>query len=309
MTQKNIYVTNGVFLFAVLFIFSGVITHSLPMMNSDVLIFAGYAIVLVVALLVFRWQKVPVHYILPYEAHINPRNVLITIGLCITTYPFASTIYYITNQFFSDTLSEMMSSVDYSGYHLIYLLFVLAITPAFGEELLARGLVFGSVRQSGNAKLAILISALFFGLIHVNLTQFFYAFAIGIVLGIEREKTGCLWISMMHHFFNNGLSALKLYFFDRNPAIANAISLMDLDYMNHPVISAIAAVICFILMCLLLKVLGPTEKAAREKAEMDEFIAEDRAAMTGKKPTGITILLVIVLIYFAYFAFAITFRT
>jgi hypothetical protein len=53
---------------------------------------------------------------------------------------------------------------------------------------------------------AIVISALFFALIHMNPWQALNAFIIGVVMGYLYYKTGSLLLTMLIHFVNNGLA-------------------------------------------------------------------------------------------------------
>jgi len=55
---------------------------------------------------------------------------------------------------------------------------------------------------------AIVISALFFALIHMNPWQALNAFIIGVVMGYLYYKTGSLLLTMLIHFVNNGLAVV-----------------------------------------------------------------------------------------------------
>ena len=55
---------------------------------------------------------------------------------------------------------------------------------------------------------AIVVSALFFALIHMNPWQALNAFIIGVVMGYVYYKTGNLWLTMLIHFLNNGTAVI-----------------------------------------------------------------------------------------------------
>lgn len=85
------------------------------------------------------------------------------------------------------------------------LILVCVLAPLF-EELMFRRLLLDRLRPYGE-RFALIGSALMFALIHGNLSQMFYAFGIGLVLGWLVLKTGCLWQSILIHAGINFISA------------------------------------------------------------------------------------------------------
>ena len=74
-----------------------------------------------------------------------------------------------------------------------------ALIPALVEELVFRGWILGSLRPFGERR-ALLLSALIFGLMHMNLTQAPFAFMLGLLFGFLYLRTGRLWPGMAVHF-------------------------------------------------------------------------------------------------------------
>lgn len=90
--------------------------------------------------------------------------------------------------------------------------FVLStILPGFCEEFLHRGLLLNANRQNGNTRYCLIISSLLFGLMHLNITQFFYAAILGALMGYVVIKSGSIFPSMIIHFSNNFLSSYFYY--------------------------------------------------------------------------------------------------
>lgn len=78
------------------------------------------------------------------------------------------------------------------------------------EELLFRGLLAGRLARYGQ-KPAALVSALLFGLYHANVSQFFYAFALGLLLAYAYFYTGSIKVPiLLHMLFNFYGSAVVL---------------------------------------------------------------------------------------------------
>lgn len=83
------------------------------------------------------------------------------------------------------------------------------ISAPIVEEIAFRGILCkGLKKTSGNSWIAILISALFFGLWHRNLGQFAYTFAVGVLLGYVFLRSHSVFWPMLVHFSINLLAIL-----------------------------------------------------------------------------------------------------
>ena len=101
---------------------------------------------------------------------------------------------------------------------LILNLFMIALIPAFGEELLFRGVLQNLLLQATKRKhLAIFISAFIFSFFHFQFYGFLPRFMMGLLFGYMFIWSNSLWLPICCHFVNNGsvvvisyLSTLKL---------------------------------------------------------------------------------------------------
>lgn len=75
------------------------------------------------------------------------------------------------------------------------------------EEFLFRKVIVDRLRPFGE-RAAVLASALMFGLFHGNVYQFFYAFSVGIILGLAYVRSGRLGFPILLHMLMNGLGSL-----------------------------------------------------------------------------------------------------
>lgn len=99
-----------------------------------------------------------------------------------------------------------VSMPAYSNVGIYFLsLFVMAILPALGEELLMRGAVFPGL-STRNVWFGVLMSGLFFSLMHANPVQTVHQFGLGVVLAFVLILSGSLWAGVIVHFFNNFIS-------------------------------------------------------------------------------------------------------
>ncbi|MGQ0635528.1 MAG: ABC transporter permease subunit/CPBP intramembrane protease [Planctomycetaceae bacterium] len=83
-----------------------------------------------------------------------------------------------------------------------------ALAPAFCEEVAFRGFILRGFNRDGRALLAIILSSLAFGVMHMIPQQVFNATLIGLVLGALTLRSGSLAPAMMFHFINNSLSVV-----------------------------------------------------------------------------------------------------
>lgn len=87
----------------------------------------------------------------------------------------------------------------------------IAIGAPLVEEMLFRGAVMNHLHKAGYSSLFIIvISAVLFGLVHINPAQIPFAFALGLLLAWLYYRTGSLVPGILCHFINNGLGALTL---------------------------------------------------------------------------------------------------
>ena len=111
---------------------------------------------------------------------------------------------------FYKMLMEVMDRVVGGPFWSSFLL-VAIFAPIF-EEWLCRGMVLRGLLTKLKPGWAIVVSALFFALIHMNPWQALNAFIIGVVMGYVYYKSGSLWLTMLIHFVNNGTSVVLSQF-------------------------------------------------------------------------------------------------
>lgn len=100
---------------------------------------------------------------------------------------------------------------NFSDY--LIALIVIAILPAFFEELLFRGVMQQMLEQwSKNGWVAILITGFIFSVIHLSYYGFLPRFGLGIVLGLIFFYTRNMWLNVLLHFLNNAVAVTALYY-------------------------------------------------------------------------------------------------
>lgn len=119
---------------------------------------------------------------------------------------------------FINVLSQVVTP-NVVGNHMIPLIleypfpvafFVIAVMPAVCEELVYRGVLYRNYRKSGMV-VGLFLSGFLFGIMHMNLNQFSYAFVLGILLALVNEITGSMLPAMFLHLYINGRSVVVVH--------------------------------------------------------------------------------------------------
>lgn len=97
------------------------------------------------------------------------------------------------------------SGGDYSFGAFLLQVFLVALLPAICEETTHRGLLLRGLSSLGMAK-AVVLSSIFFGLMHMNVSQFFYATVLGFIIALSVVISRSIVPGMIIHFLNNFLS-------------------------------------------------------------------------------------------------------
>jgi membrane protease YdiL (CAAX protease family) len=100
---------------------------------------------------------------------------------------------------------------------------VSVFAPLF-EEWLCRGLVLRGLLRKFNPASAIMVSAAFFAILHMNPWQAIPAFLLGLLFGYVYYKTGSLKLTMLMHCVNNTLALIT----SRIPSLTDAETFMDI---------------------------------------------------------------------------------
>jgi membrane protease YdiL (CAAX protease family) len=95
---------------------------------------------------------------------------------------------------------------------LLFVILVVAVTPAVVEELLFRGLIQSSFERSVKPIWAAIITGIIFGAFHFNPFAIVPLITLGCYFGILRMRSKSIVITMTVHFLNNVTAVVVAYF-------------------------------------------------------------------------------------------------
>lgn len=113
----------------------------------------------------------------------------------------------VTNK--SEAYTEVAAQ-QYSAHFIVGILVFGFISP-IAEELLFRGVIYGYLRRFMDIKLAIALSALIFGVYHMNYVQGIYGFLIGCLMAYAYEYFGEFKMAVFVHVASNVLAYCLSY--------------------------------------------------------------------------------------------------
>jgi hypothetical protein len=143
-------------------------------------------------------------------------------------------------------LTEAFLKVD-TIWGLFFNIFMIAILPAVGEELLFRGVIQRIfTNMTKNNHWGIWISAILFSALHLQFYGFIPRMLLGVLFGYLLVWSGSMWLPIAAHFVNNGVAVVAMYLIDKgnlNPEVENVGSTSGSYYI---------AVISLLFVCVLL---------------------------------------------------------
>lgn len=114
-----------------------------------------------------------------------------------------SLILWISNISMPSFINESLEELSVSP--IILILSLVVIAPIY-EEIIFRGILLKGMANKINPNIALVISALFFAIVHLNIPQGINAFLLGLITGFIYLKTESIYLSIFAHFMNNFLA-------------------------------------------------------------------------------------------------------
>ncbi len=152
----------------------------------------------------------------------------------------------------SNTEALMMTMLQGDNkWALVVNLFMIAIIPAVGEELLFRGLIQRHlVDWTRNVHLGVFIASVLFSLAHGQIYSFLPRLFLGMLLGYFYVYGRSIWYPMIAHLINNAMGVV-FYFVVKDAAETGAID--DLGTLQHLPFAALGSIFIMVVMMLFWK--------------------------------------------------------
>lgn len=229
---------------------------------------------------------------------VSPTTTILTVVLTFAIMPLVMFINSLTSLFAENSVDTVLTHIVNNNPLWLNLL-IIALLPAVVEEFIFRGLIFNGYKRR-NPFMAILLSAALFGLIHMNINQFSYAFVIGVIFGFMVYATGSLLPSILSHFIINGTSVVisHLSVDSATEPVATEVKIGITDYIYVYVALGTIAIIglliaYFVYKCICNKNRGfENVKRILKKPHRTEFVEEEGKFFDGYLLLGVGVCLI-----------------
>ena len=177
------------------------------------------------------------------------------------------------------------TTVSYEMKDFIADIFLTALLPAFCEEFTHRGILLQCTKHAG-FKQAIYISAVCFGLAHLNIEQVFYAMALGVFLGVMAVATKSIWPTIIVHFVNNLISVYltgaKAFNWWGGNYEEYILSLQEkLGIIGFVVACVVLFILIVIVLCLIIYIMYKVARVSKAEKALSQTYSKN-IKLTGK---------------------------
>lgn len=196
-------------------------------------------------------RKIPITKLVPYKKISFSTGVLVVVSTYLM-YPLMIVLNMVTLLFTKSGTASMQSEM--SQFPLIVSTVLVALVPACVEEFVFRGVLFQTYRRK-RVFSAILLSALLFGCMHMNVNQFAYTFVLGIYMAFLVEGTGSVFSSMLAHFTLNFTGVFLSWLIGQRTGAFDKTGDMSqvgdfLDYGNDTVIMLLFGILIWFIIAI-----------------------------------------------------------
>ena len=201
--------------------------------------------------------------------------LLIPFAFCIET--IGEFVNLLSQLFATNVVGEHMMELILA-YPLPLTFLVIAVMPALCEEFIFRGILYQGYKKCSVSG-AVILTALLFGLMHMNMNQLSYAVIIGMLFAAVNEVTGSILPSMLLHLYINGKSTILLYLAaDELAAAEEQYSVAELLPELIP-----GVVTAILVLAAIFRVLVKHRKKVSDSAEVSEVAEAKKEALMGDR--------------------------
>ncbi len=232
-------------------------TTDIEILKVNQLILSVFSLLLPPIICGYLWYEKPWK---AYSLHRMPtaKQAILSILLIFCISPFINLLAHFNEQmvlpeFLANLENQFREMEDRAGEltkqmldvstinGLFFNLIVMAVMPAFGEELFCRGALQNIFSEKKNKYVAIWIVAIIFSLIHFQMYGFLPRLVLGALLGYLLVWSGSLWLPILVHFINNATIVLMSYFGSENGTLEVMENLGKAETWGYGIVSAVVS--------------------------------------------------------------------
>lgn len=234
--------------------------------------------------------------VIPFKK-IKISSALLSVLYVVTLFPLVTFVNSISMLFVDNAVASISDQLVELPMEVM--LVSIGLFGPFVEEIVFRGVLFQSYKRSGRIIASMVLSAVLFGMMHLNFNQFAYGAVMGFMFCLIVEATGSVLSSFIAHAVFNSFEVITMYNIDLGGAEDIATETSDL-VLYIGVYFVLSVIFTAIALCIVYKMADIEGRKncidklfAREEKELSAMFDMEDAE---KKQTLITIPLIIVMI-------------
>jgi membrane protease YdiL (CAAX protease family) len=148
------------------------------------------------------------------------------------------------------TLTSLFIYASDFNQYIINVL-VIALIPAFGEEIFFRGIIQKlSIEFFKNINVGVIIAAVLFSVLHFQFYGIIPRFILGLILGYIFIWSANIWLSVIAHFTNNFIAVTVAYIYRDNSNMTNYFENIGKSNSSSMIVFLISAVLVIAIMVI-----------------------------------------------------------
>ena len=192
-------------------------------------------------------------------------TVLLTVLLTLVSVPVSIFANAFSQLFVKNTVVQ--GTVELTGASVILTLVATSVMAPLCEEIAFRGFLFDGLKGTFPVLKAAAVSAMLFGIMHLNFNQFCYAFVLGMIFALANHASGSTWTSVIMHFLFNFINVMIMLLTQLSlekqgmdyAQVQEEIRLQPGAMLNTVLVYGVLSVICAFLIWALLKAIAKRE--------------------------------------------------
>ena len=167
-------------------------------------------------------------------------------------------------------VAEVIRTMSDDSQPIWLILLAFAMAPAICEEIAFRGFILTGFDRGRSTGVAIVLSSLAFGIMHMIPQQVFNAALLGLVLGLIAVRSRSLWPCVVFHFCFNALAVLHSRFGGRLPTegIFGHFFRTDGEHLRYqPLLLLMSAIVASAIISWLLNVKPVDRRRPRQSRD------------------------------------------
>lgn len=250
----------------------GIVGTGLP---TNLVLFISESAIIVPAIIYCAIRKLRLREELGYR-RIRGVTILLSVVLGLLVMPIASFVNVLSQFFVPNTMVQ--ASDQLMGGSKLVLLLISGIYAPIVEEFVFRGVMNRGFSKCTTPVLGAIISAVLFGVMHLNLNQLCYAMALGLIFAWVNNNSRSVYPSTIMHFVLNSINVLMIIVASMAYEVTGGNLAESTEQLRNNTQSlALIAVVYFVMALIAFGLMIPCMKAIKkiEKADEEVIIKND----------------------------------